>query len=272
MKINEFNIPYVTKTIGGQSKEQATAAKTFINNFIGKISADIAKGIKGKVINPQNTLGGPGAATAPASTTAPAATTPTTPPATTAPKVGTKLELVPKDLELMPKESKHSKIKENKFQKLNTVFESIINADQDIFEQGSYPDTISTFVQNTVKQYVGNIDTSKYDAKIKELADRIENDYNSMNPMLRGGRKALTELGNIIYLITSGALQTQQMSKKSQAFSKAASSNLLQLMKSDPDTLSNTIMNALAALKKVNPQEYSELMQTIRTAKPVISK
>jgi hypothetical protein len=189
-------------------------------------------------------------------------------PAAPAPAAKPKLELVPKELELLPKESKYSKIKENKYSQLNLILENIINFDDYVMsEQAAYADTISSFVQSMVKQYVGNLDTSKYGAKIKELADRIEQDYASKNPMLRGGRKALTELANIVYLITSGAAQTQQMSQKSQAFSNAASKNLYQLLRSDPDTMSTTILNALAMLKKVNPKEYAELMQALRTPK-----
>lgn len=298
MKIDEFNIPF-TKTVGGQSKEEIAASKTFINNFIGRVSADIAKGIKAKVINPTNTI----------TTTKPAATATTAPTAsgvaqstpaqvrqqkqaaaakiaqqqmaggttasakTSTAKPTTKLELVPKDLELMPKESKSMRTmaKENKYHKLNTILENIINFDDFVIsEQAAYTDTISSFVQNMVKQYVGNIDTSKYDAKIKELANKIEQEYNSMNPMLRGGRKSLTELANIIYLITSGALQSQQMSQKSQAFSNAASKNLVQLLRSDPDALGTTILNAINMLKKVKPQEYAELMQALKT--PQIKK
>jgi len=105
-----------------------------------------------------------------------------------------------------------------KFDKLNQIFESILEAGEpDAYAQGnqpgqrsanSYPDTISSYLQKMFRQYTRSrsgklmqLDPAQ-EANVKRLADQAERDYNSMNPMKRTGRSAITQLANLAYSLS----------------------------------------------------------------------
>lgn len=95
-------------------------------------------------------------------------------------------------------ESKNSwKLVDTKYQKLNNIFESILEAD------GQYPDTISSYLQKMFKKYTKDItvDPAVINS-VKQIADQAELNYNSMNPMKRGARQELAKLGNMAYALS----------------------------------------------------------------------
>lgn len=105
-----------------------------------------------------------------------------------------------------------------KFDKLNQIFESILEAGEpDAYAQGnqpeqksanSYPDTISSYLQKMFRQYTRSrsgklmqLDPAQ-EANVKRLADQAERDYNSLNPLKRTGRSAITQLANLAYSLS----------------------------------------------------------------------
>lgn len=103
------------------------------------------------------------------------------------------------DLGLTPlNESKNSwKIVDTKYHKLNNIFESILEAD------GQYPDTISSYLQKMFKKYTKDITVDPaVISKVKQIADQAELNYNSVNPMKRGARQELAQLGNMAYALS----------------------------------------------------------------------
>ncbi len=95
-------------------------------------------------------------------------------------------------------ESKNSwKVVDTKYHKLNNIFESILEADN------QYPDTISSYLQKMFKKYTKDItvDPAVINS-VKQIADQAEQNYNSMNPMKRGARQELAKLGNMAYALS----------------------------------------------------------------------
>ena len=87
--------------------------------------------------------------------------------------------------------------RESKYSKLNYVFESILEADN------QYPDTISSYLQKMFKQYTKGITVDPATInQVKAIADQAEQNYNSMNPMKRGARQELAKLGNMAYALS----------------------------------------------------------------------
>ena len=95
-------------------------------------------------------------------------------------------------------ESKNSwKVVDAKYHKLNNIFESILEAD------GEYPDTISSYLQKMFKKYTKNITVDPATInRVKQIADQAEANYNSINPMKRGARQELAQLGNMAYALS----------------------------------------------------------------------
>jgi hypothetical protein len=95
-------------------------------------------------------------------------------------------------------ESKNSwKVVDTRYHKLNNIFESILEADN------QYPDTISSYLQKMFKKYTKDItvDPAVINS-VKQIADQAEQNYNSMNPMKRGARQELAKLGNMAYSLS----------------------------------------------------------------------
>lgn len=95
-------------------------------------------------------------------------------------------------------ESKNSwKVVDTKYYKLNNIFESIVEADD------QYPDTISSYLQKMFKKYTKGVGVDPAVInKVKQIADQAEQNYNSMNPMKRGARQELAQLGNMAYSLS----------------------------------------------------------------------
>lgn len=95
-------------------------------------------------------------------------------------------------------ESKNSwKVVDTKYYKLNNIFESIVEADN------QYPDTISSYLQKMFKKYTKGVGVDPAVInKVKQIADQAEQNYNSMNPMKRGARQELAQLGNMAYSLS----------------------------------------------------------------------
>jgi len=87
--------------------------------------------------------------------------------------------------------------RESKYSKMNYVFESILEADN------QYPDTISSYLQKMFKQYTKGITVDNAIInQVKTIADQAEQNYSSMNPMKRGARQELAKLGNMAYALS----------------------------------------------------------------------
>ena len=95
-------------------------------------------------------------------------------------------------------ESKNSwKVVDTKYHKLNNIFESILEADE------QYPDTISSYLQKMFKKYTKGVGVDPaVISRVKQIADQAELNYNSMNPMKRGARQELAQLGNMAYSLS----------------------------------------------------------------------
>ena len=95
-------------------------------------------------------------------------------------------------------ESKNSwKVVDTKYYKLNNIFESIVEADN------QYPDTISSYLQKMFKKYTKGVGVDPaVISRVKQIADQAELNYNSMNPMKRGARQELAQLGNMAYSLS----------------------------------------------------------------------
>lgn len=95
-------------------------------------------------------------------------------------------------------ESKNSwKVVDTKYHKLNNIFESILEADE------QYPDTISSYLQKMFKKYTKDITVDPAIInRVKQIADQAELNYNSKNPMKRGARQELAQLGNMAYALS----------------------------------------------------------------------
>lgn len=158
--------------------------------------------------------------------------------------------------------------RENKFLQLNTIFESILSIDE---ASTSYPDTISSYIVDYIKNYTQGLNTAKYDAKIKQLADQIEMDYNSMNPMKRGGKKALENLANITYFIAKGPKATADTSIAAPTPTTTPSSAGTDASAQPTTTpaVSTKIVQAMQALQKTNPREFNTLLKSL---KPLVDK
>lgn len=83
-------------------------------------------------------------------------------------------------------------VKEGSYTKLDSIFESII------MEAGM---SISNFMQNFVKKQLQGLNLSTAQAKIKELSDKVQADFQK-----DGGKAAITQLANLAYTLehTSG--------------------------------------------------------------------
>lgn len=80
-----------------------------------------------------------------------------------------------------------SPVNETKYEKLNAIFESILT------ETGT---SISTFIQQFFTKQMQGVDISSATAKVKELADKVQADYQK-----DGGKAALTQLANLGYTL-----------------------------------------------------------------------
>ncbi len=145
------------------------------------------------------------------------------------------VQLTWKDIGIVTiKESVSSwKLVDGKYQKLNNIFESIVEAG-DPYTPGSsptpaagggagYPDTISSYLQKMFKQYTRSKSNKPMSlspeqiASIKEITDQAEREYRSLNPMKRGGVAAIKKLANLAYSLSYSNQPGYQHGKASAA-------------------------------------------------------
>jgi hypothetical protein len=86
-------------------------------------------------------------------------------------------------------------MKENEFFKLDEIFESILNVD----EQVNTPQSISSYVQSFFKKYMKNVNLTRPDVQkqIKDIADEVQSTYTQDK-----GKQAFTKLANLGYALS----------------------------------------------------------------------
>ena len=149
--------------------------------------------------------------------------------------------------------------RENTFNKLNAVFESIVRIDE--------AQSIGSELQKFVTQYMRGIDLSKYQSNIQPAIDAVESSYTRDQ-----GNAALTKLGNMLYSISmaaGGSNATSGAAPGASAVSAGTSQILSQINAvtgaEKAGDLAAIAQNALARLMKIDKVAYSNLISAIKS-------
>lgn len=135
-------------------------------------------------------------------------------------------------------------MKEDTYHKLNALFESIMEA--------TGGQSISAYMTNWFDKYMGGVDWETNKAVIQPLIQNIEDTYKTDK-----GYAAIRKLANAAFALAKSSKVTPDGAKdiKTPAPAAAAASNDVTKIKS-----------ALDNLAKTNPQEYNNLIKTLRLA------
>ena len=190
MKLNDLNEASLAgalmsklgaKLRGGPEAQMSTAdlmaQKQFTKDLITQLANSLAQGINGGIVDPDPKAGAGSPPSAP-----------TTPQPTPAQIRQQKQAIATQNARAQMKEGQN-----DKFSKLNQIFESIVKLDE-----ANYPYTISSYVQNFVKKFLGNVDVTA----LKSISDEVQQTYAQDK-----GQKALTKLASAAYSLyhTGGA-------------------------------------------------------------------
>ena len=119
---------------------------------------------------------------------------------------------------------------ESSFNKLNAIFENIVNLD----EQGKqYQFTISSYLEQFLKNYMGGMDISG----LKPQIDQVQSSFK-----FGGGRKALEKLATAAYSLYSagGPASAEKAADQAGATTKSASPSLAAMIGGNPSTATAT--------------------------------
>lgn len=282
------------------------AMNIFIKNFLDKVSVALGVAIKSNIVDPKivdtNGVGGggaikptgapvsqlgqqtkqqmlaqraanavPGTGRKPTATGQPAAPTSTAKPAAT-PTAAAPDE----DLNVGRREPKVGSLSEAQYQKLNSIFESIL-----IAEAKSIPAFIKDFLNTNVPQL--NTKDPDVAKSLNQLVTQVQTDWTKDK-----GKSALTKLGQAAYLLAkmpnfsgtlgttgaqapAGATQGAGGQGRGQAAPDIAQytnniiSQINRMQRNDADDLDAIIMNSLRRLYKVNSSAYMDTVQHLKT-------
>jgi len=230
------------------------------------------------VPNSGRTPAAPGQPAAPTSTAKPAAPTSTAKPAVTPTAAAPDEDLNVGRRE--PKVPKGGSLSETQYQKLNSIFESILLA-----EAKSIPAFIKDFLHTNVPQL--NTNDPDVAKSLNQLVTQVQTDWTKDK-----GKSALTKLGQAAYLLAkmpnfsrtagtaggqaAGGQGTQRAQVAAvQGGARAApdiaqyTQNILaqinRMQRNDADDLDAIIINALRRLYKVNSSAYMDTVQHLKT-------
>lgn len=275
MKLNELNqieegiISSIKGMFTGQGGYQTQVQDIFINDFVQDAITSLNNGVKGGLINPaaksnaapasdpavatsSNANAAPsgqqymgkiapnaGPATKPAAAASPFATPTLNQPKTTV-SANTTTASKPGSITTG---GVGMKIKESSYDKMNRIFESIINIDEEAQAR-----TISDFMMDWFTQYMQGVNWQSSQAIVQQKLNKIQDDYPN------NVKQNLTDLARIGLALS----KTGTPAGAPQQFTQAK--------KQEADTI-NDLKGSLEGLAKTDPNAYNELIKDLKPAK-----
>lgn len=275
MKLNELNqieegiISSIKGMFTGQGGYQTQVQDIFINDFVQDAITSLNNGVKGGLINPaaksnaapasdpavatsSNANAAPsgqqymgkiapnaGPAAKPAAAASPFATPTLNQPKTTV-SANTTTASKPGSITTG---GVGMKIKESSYDKMNRIFESIINIDEEAQAR-----TISDFMMDWFTQYMQGVNWQSSQAIVQQKLNKIQDDYPN------NVKQNLTDLARIGLALS----KTGTPAGAPQQFTQAK--------KQEADTI-NDLKGSLEGLAKTDPNAYNELIKDLKPAK-----
>ncbi len=281
MKLNELNqieegiVSSIKGMFTGQGGYQTQVQDIFVKDFVQDAITSLNNGVKGGLIDatikstgaPKNTP--PQAAASPQSSAAVPTTSPTqVPPAqqtgqtmspqqTATAKMQTRAGIQPTGQPMtasqrtqaqlqarkMQAAQKPRPVSESTYDKMNRVFESIINVDEEDVQLR----TISDFMMDWFTQYMQGVNWQSSQAIVQQKLNKIQDDYpNNI-------KQNLTDLARIGLALS----KTGTPAGAPQEFTQAK--------KQEADTI-NDLKGSLEGLAKSDPAAYNELIKNLKPA------
>jgi hypothetical protein len=139
-------------------------------------------------------------------------------------------------------------LSEDAYDRLNTIFESIMEAGEEPQQQGIYQ-----FVRNWYADYMGNLNWKAHEPQINKLLQNVQTSYKT-----DGGKAALSQLAQATYSLASGPAAGRNGSRPSYADNEYASPQ--QSIQNLPP---EQIKKAMVSLHNRNPYEYNQIKKTL---------
>jgi hypothetical protein len=280
MNLNELNtieegiVSSIKGMFSGQGGYQTNVQDIFIKDFVQDAITSLNNGVKGGLIDAN--IKSSGQTTAPASTQPSITTTPSSaavpttsptqvPPAqqtgqkmspqqTTTANMQTKAGVQPTGQKMTPAQRTQAKIqaqkmkaaqkpvpvKESSYDKMNRIFESIINIDE-----AAELRTIGDFMMDWFTQYMQGVNWQKNQAIVQQKLDKLQDEYP------KNTKENLTDLARIGLALS----KTATPAGAPQEFSQA---------RKQQETTVQDLKNSLATLAKSDSAGYNELIKTLK--------
>lgn len=139
-------------------------------------------------------------------------------------------------------------LSEDAYDRLNTIFESIMEAGEEPQQQGIYQ-----FVRNWYADYMGNLNWKAHEPQINKLLQNVQTSYKT-----DGGKAALSQLAQATYSLASATTAGRNGSRPSYADNEYASPQ--QSIQNLPP---EQIKKAMVSLHNRNPYEYNQIKKTL---------
>ena len=260
MNLNELNkieegIFSAIKDRFQQGGYQTRVQNIFITDFVQDAITSLNNGVKGGLIDPNIKSTGV-APSSPASVSGaePATSEPgvqkMTPAQMTAAKAQNKIapgtatgtsptpKLTPRDRLMLQRQAKA--VKESSYDKMNRIFESIINLDEETELR-----TISDFMMDWFKQYMQGVEWAGSQAIIKQKLDQLQKEYPN------NVKQNLTDLARMGLAL-------------SKAGSPAGAPAEFTRAKKDQESSVEDLKSALDGLAKSDPKAFNELIKNLK--------
>lgn len=276
-QIEEGIISSIKGLFTGQGGQQTKVQDIFIKDFVQDAITSLNNGVKGGLISTAAPAASSGSDTpaaaatnAPTTPTSSSAAIPTTSPTQVPPaqqtgqtmsnqqtataKMQTRAGIKPTgqpmtaaqrtQAQLQARKMKAAQkpvpVKESTYDKMNRIFESIINVDEEAGQR-----TVADFMMDWFTQYMQGVNWQSSQAVVKQKLDQLQKEYPS------NVKKNLTDLARIglaLSKVSSPAGAPQEFS---------------QAIKQEKNSIEE-LKNALANLAKSDPQGYNELIKTLK--------
>ena len=274
-QIEEGIISSIKGLFTGQGGYQTKVQDIFIKDFVQDALTSLNNGVKGGLIGTAAPAATPTAAPAATPTAAPASTSssaavPTTSPTQVPPaqqtgqtmnnqqtataKMQTRAGIQPTgqpmtaaqrtQAQLQARKMKAAQkpvpVKESSYDKMNRIFESIINIEEEAGQR-----TIADFMMDWFTQYMQGVNWQPSQAVVKQKLDQLQKEYPN------NVKKNLTDLARIGLALSKASSPAGAPQEFSQA------------LKQEANTIEE-LRAALEELSKTDPDGYNELIKTLR--------
>lgn len=138
-------------------------------------------------------------------------------------------------------------LSEDAYDRLNAIFESIMEAGEEPQQQGIYQ-----FVRNWYADYMGNLNWKAHEPQINKLLQNVQTSYKT-----DGGKAALSQLAQATYSLASAATAGKNGSRPSYDDYEYSAPQPIQNLPPQQ------IKKAMISLHNRNPYEYDQIKKTL---------